>query len=127
MKAIADFNSASALVQLGRGAEASPRLRDALETVVRLDYPELIGWCLLATSALVAPVEPRDAVVLLAAADAAVESAGATFGPAEQRLRKRVLSLLREQPKPARLEQTARPGGGLAPDDAVSLALGYLD
>ena len=127
VKAIADFNSASALVQLGRGAEASPRLRDALETVVRLDYPELIGWCLLATSALVAPVEPRDAVVLLAAADAAVESAGATFGPAEQRLRKRVLSLLCEQPEPARLEQTARPGGGLAPDDAVSLARGYLD
>src|SRR5204863_212257 len=70
---------------------------DALETVVALDYPELIGWCLVATSGIAAPVESREALLLLGSGEAAVRSAGAELGPAEQRLREWILAPLRER------------------------------
>jgi tetratricopeptide (TPR) repeat protein len=124
--AIASFNTASALIQLGRGAEARPHLRESLETVVRLDYPELIGWCLVATAALAAAVDPAAACLLLGAAETAVESAGARLGAAEQRLREWVLSQLRGRIEQHRCDESLQAGGALAAEDAASLARKYL-
>jgi predicted ATPase len=125
-KAIAAFNTASALIQLGRGSEASSHLRDALETVVRIDYPDVIGWCLVGSAALAAEVEPRDAATLLGTAEA-VESAGAALGPAEEKLREWTLALLREQLGPAELQEGLQAGRALPMRDGVSLARKYLD
>jgi len=127
VRAIGAFNTASALIQLGQDAEARPHLGRALETVVRLDYLELVGWCLVATSALTEPSDPGAAAVLLGAADGAVEAAGVTLGPAEQRLREWTLSKLRERCDPGELEESLRSGRELPTDDAVSLARKYLD
>jgi non-specific serine/threonine protein kinase len=127
VKAIAAFNTASALIQLGRGSEASSHLRDALETVVRIDYPELIGWCLIGTAALAASVEPREALILLGTAEAAVQSAGAALGPAEENLRGWILALLRERRGPAELEEGLQAGRTLPMEDGVLLARKYLD
>ena len=127
VRAIGAFNTASALIQLGRGAEARPHLGRALETVVRIDYPELVGWCLAAAAALAAPSDPQAAAVLIGAADGAVESAGVTFGPAEQRLREWVLSGLDGRWDAAEVEQSIRAGRALSIAEAVSLARRYLD
>jgi predicted ATPase len=126
-KAVAAFNTASALIQLGRGDEALLHLRRALDTVVALDYPELIGWCLIATSALPAEIEPREALLLLGSGEAAVHSAGAALGPAEQRLREWVLAPLRERLGPDDVEKGLESGRSLSIEDAVLLARGYLD
>jgi predicted ATPase len=126
-KAIAAFNTASALIQLGRSSEAPSLIRDALETVVRVDYPEVIGWCLVGTSALAAAVEPREALILLGTAEAAVQSAGGTLGPAEEKLREWVLTLLRERLGPAELEEGLQAGRALPMQDGVLLARKYLD
>jgi len=125
--AITAFNTASALIQLGRSNEAPPHLRDALETVVRIEYPELVGWCLVGAAAFAAPVEPREALNLLGAGEAAVRSAGAALGPAEQRLREWILVLLRERLGPHELEMALESGRSLSSEDAVSLARVYLD
>jgi predicted ATPase/class 3 adenylate cyclase len=122
VKAIAAFNSASALIQLGRGNEAPPYLHDALETLVRLDYPELIGWCLIAVAAIALPLQPYEALLLIGTADAAVESAGSALGPAEEQLREWALSRLRERVSAAELDEGLQSGGALALDDAVALA-----
>jgi predicted ATPase len=127
VKAIAAFNTASALIQLGRGSEASSHLGDALETVVRIDYPELIGWCLVGSSALAVAVEPREALTLLGAAEAAVQSAGAALGPAEEKLREWILALLRERLGPAELQEGLQAGRALPMKDGVLLARKYLD
>jgi predicted ATPase len=127
VKAIASFNTTSALIQLGRGDEAPRHLRDALKTVVRLSYPELIGWCLVATSALAAAADPGEALVLLGAADAAVDSAGAALGPAEQRLREWALSLLHGRVEARGFEEALQRGRALSIEDAVNLARKYLD
>jgi tetratricopeptide (TPR) repeat protein len=126
-KAVAAFNTASALIQLGRGDEALLHLRRALDTVVALDYPELIGWCLIATSALPAEIEPREALLLLGSGEAAVHSAGAALGPAEQRLREWVLAPLRERLGADDVEKGLEAGRSLSIEDAVLLARGYLD
>jgi predicted ATPase/class 3 adenylate cyclase len=127
VRAIAAFNTASALIQLGREAEARPHLGSALETVVRIDFMELVGWCLVATAALAEPSDPAAAASLLGAADGAVASAGVTFGPAEQRLRDWILSKLEERCEPRDLEASMLSGRALPMDDAVSLAQRYLD
>jgi tetratricopeptide (TPR) repeat protein len=126
-KAVAAFNTASALVQLGQGDEARPHLRDAFETVVALDYPELVGWCLVATSGIAAPVDSREALLLLGSGEAAVRAAGAELGPAEQRLREWVLAPLRERLGPDDVEKGLESGRSLAIEKAVSLARRYLD
>jgi predicted ATPase/class 3 adenylate cyclase len=126
VRAIAAFNIASALIQLGRGSEAPRHLRDALETVVRIDYPELVGWCLVATSALATTNGPREACLLLGAAERVVESAGARLGPAEQRLREWVLSRVRQPLSPTERDESVQAGRGLSLDEAVSLARTYL-
>ena len=126
VQAIAAFNTTSALIQLGRGTEATPHARTALETVVRIGYPELLGWCLAAVSGLAAASAPRDAAVLLGASESAVESSGAAFGPAEQRLRKWTLALLETRIDGGELERALDNGRGLAADDAVSLARQFL-
>jgi hypothetical protein len=115
------------LIQLGRSSEAPSLIRDALETVVRVDYPEVIGWCLVGTSALAAAVEPREALILLGTAEAAVQSAGGTLGPAEEKLREWVLTLLRERLGPAELEEGLQAGRALPMQDGVLLARKYLD
>ena len=126
VQAISAYNTAAALVQLGRDAEAPPYIRSALDTFVRIDYRELIGWSLAATSAYAATIEPPDAARLLGAAEAAVESAGAALGPAEQRLRDWSLSLLRERLGPAELQECLQSGRELDPTEAVSLARRHL-
>src|SRR5205823_12567170 len=126
-RAIASFNTASALIQLGLGDEAAPHLHDALETVVALDYPELIGWCLVATSALAAEIEPREALFLLGSGEAVVRSAGAELGPAEQRLREWALARLRERLGPDDIEEGLESGRSLSIEQGVSLARQYLD
>jgi predicted ATPase/class 3 adenylate cyclase len=127
VKAIGAFNTASALIQLGRGDEARPHVARALETVVRIDYPELVGWCLAATAALAVSSEPTAAATLLGAADGAVEAAGVTFGPAEQRLRQWVLSQLDSRFDSGGLEESLQTGRALTIDGAVTLAHQYLD
>ena len=127
VRAIGAFNTASALIQLGREAEARPRLGRALETVVRLDYLELVGWCLVAAAALAEPSDSRAAAVLLGAADSALEAVDVTLGPAEQRFRELTLSKLRDRCNPGDLEESLRLGRELPTDDAVSLARKYLD
>ena len=87
----------------------------------------MVGWCLAATSAFSATIDPLDAVRLLGAAEAAVESAGAALGPAEQRLRIWTLSLLDERLGPAELQDCLQAGRALGTEDAVSLARQYLD
>jgi predicted ATPase len=126
VRAIAAFNTASALIQLQRLGEAPPHLRSALETVVTLEYPELIGWCLLASSALAATSEPRDALILLGAGEAAVQSAGAALGPAEQRLREWILAPLRRRLGANEVEKGLESGRSLSIEDAVSLARRYV-
>jgi hypothetical protein len=64
---------------------------------------------------------------LLGAADGAVESAGVTFGPAEQRLRRWVLMRLDERIDRGALEQALQTGRALPIGDAVRLAQQYLD
>jgi predicted ATPase/class 3 adenylate cyclase len=127
VRAIGAFNTASALLQLGRSSEAVSHLGRALETVVRIDYPELVGWCLGAAAGIAASREPATAATLLGAADGAVESAGVTFGPAEQRLREWVLSQLEGHIDPGDLEEFLRSGRALSMADAVSLARRHLD
>jgi predicted ATPase/class 3 adenylate cyclase len=127
VRAIAAFNTASALIQLQRLDEASPHLRYALDGVVRLDYPELIGWCLIATSALAAPTEPREALVMLGSGEAAVESAGAALGPAERRLREWILSPLRQRLGADEVEKGLGSGRSLSIENAVLLARRYVD
>ena len=126
VRAISSYNTAAALLQLGRDAEAPPYIRSALDTFVRIDYSELIGWCLAATSAFAATIEPLDAARLLGAAEAAVESAGAALGPAEQRLRDWTLALLRERLGHAELQEFLQLGRELDPTEAVSLAQRHL-
>jgi len=125
--AIGAYNSASALIQLGRGGEAPPHLRSALETVVRIEYPELIGWYLAASSALAATIDPPDAAHLLGAVEAAVESAGAALGPAEQRLRSWTITVLEKELALPELERELQSGRALELEEAVSLARQYLD
>jgi predicted ATPase len=127
VRAIGAFNTASALIQLGRDAEARPHLGRALETVLRLDYLELVGWCLVAAAALAGPSDSCAAAVLLGAADGAVEAADVTLGPAEQRLREWTLSRLRGHCDPRDLEESLRLGREFPTADAVSLARKYLD
>jgi predicted ATPase/class 3 adenylate cyclase len=127
VKAIAAFNTASALIQLGRGDEAPPHLHDALEMVVALDYPEVTGWCLVATSAIAAPVDSREALLLLGSGEAAVRSAGAELGPAEQRLREWILASLRVRLGPDDVEKRLESGRSLSIEEGVSLARRYLD
>jgi predicted ATPase len=127
VRAIGAYNSASALIQLGRGDEAPPHLRNALDTVVRIEYPELIGWCLAASSALAAPIDPTDAARLLGAAEAAVESAGAALGPAERRLRSWTITVLEKELASPELERELQSGRALELEKAVSLARQYLD
>ena len=126
-KAVAAFNTASALIQLQRLDEAPAHVRAALDAVVALNYPELIGWCLIAASALAAEVEPREALLLLASGEAAVRSAGAELGPAEQRLREWILAPLRARLGPDDVEKGLEAGGSLSIEDGVSLARQYLD
>ena len=126
-RAIAAFNTASALIRLGREDEARPHLGRALETVVRIDFLELVGWCLVATSALAESSDPGAAAVLLGAADGAVDTAGVTLGPAEQRLREWTLSKLKERIDPSDLEESLQSGRELPIDGAVSLARQYLE
>jgi predicted ATPase/class 3 adenylate cyclase len=126
-RAIAAFNTASALIQLQRLEEAPQHLRAALETVVALDYPELIGWCLLATAGVAAPTDSRDALLLLGSGEAAVRSAGAELGPAEQRLREWILAPLRERLGPDDVEKGLEAGRSLSIEDGVSLARRYLE
>jgi predicted ATPase len=126
VRAISAYNTASALVQLGRDAEAPPYIRSALDMFVSIDYSELIGWCLAATSAFAATLDPPDAARLLGAAEAAVESAGAALGPAEQRLRDWTLSSLREGLGPAELQECLHLGRELDPTEAVLLARRHL-
>jgi non-specific serine/threonine protein kinase len=114
VRAIAAFNIGSALIQLGRIEDSRPHLREALEAVLRLEYPELLGWCLTASAAVAAQSDGHDATLLLHAAEALMDEAGATFGPAEQRLRELVLSQLGEE------------GADAGVDDAVALAREYL-
>jgi predicted ATPase len=123
---IAAFNIASALIQLGRVAEARQPLGDALDGVLRLEYPELLGWCLTAAAALAASSDGRDAAVLLGAAEAVMEAAGAAFGPAEERLRAMVLSELRGRHPEPEVEDLVRSGRGVEAEDAVALARSYL-
>jgi predicted ATPase len=127
VRAIGSFNTASALIQLGRVTEAPPHLAHALETMVRLDYRELVGWCLVAASALAASSDPGVAATLLGAADGALEAAGVTFGPAEQKLRAWVLSELAGRCDPREVEASMLSGRALPMDDVVSLARQYLD
>jgi predicted ATPase len=127
VRAIAAYNTAAALIQLERGDEAQPHIRSALDTFVRIEYPELVGWCLAATSAFAATIDPRDAGRLLGAAEAAVESAGAALGPAEQRLRDWTLSFLRGRLGPAELQECLEAGRTLEAEGAVLLARWYLD
>ena len=122
---VAAFNTASALIQLQRLDEARPHLRAALETVVALDYPELIGWCLIATSALAAPADSREALLLLGSGEAAVRTAGAELGPAEQRLREWILGPLRK--RLGDVENGLEAGRSLSMEEGVSLARRYLD
>jgi tetratricopeptide (TPR) repeat protein len=126
VRAISAYNTASALIQLGRDDEAPAHIRNALDMFVRIDYPELIGWCLAATSALAATIDPPGAARLLGAAEAAVESAGAALGPAEQRLRDWTLSLLGERVGRSELEECLEAGRALEAEDAVLLAGRYL-
>ena len=125
--AIAAFNTASALIQLGRPEEARPHLRNAMDTVLTVDYPELIGWCLAATAALAAATAPAESGVLLGAADAAMEAVGIRFGPAEQRLRRWALSAVGERCDQVELEDAFRRGRELHVEGAVALARQYLD
>jgi predicted ATPase/class 3 adenylate cyclase len=127
VRAIAAFNTASALIRLGRENEARPHLGRALETVVRIDFLELVGWCLVATAALAESSDPAAAAVLLGAADGAVKAAGVTLGPAEQRLREWILSKLEERIDASDLEESLQSGRELPIDDAVSLARQYLE
>jgi predicted ATPase/class 3 adenylate cyclase len=127
VRAIAGFNTASALIQLQRLDEAPPHLRRALETLVRLDYPELIGWCLIASSALAAASEPREALILLGSGEAAVRSAGAALGPAEQRLRQWILERLGERLGADEVEKRIETGRSLSIEDGVFLARRYVD
>jgi tetratricopeptide (TPR) repeat protein len=80
VRTIAAFNIASALIQLDRGDEARPHLEEALDGVLELDYPELLGWCLAAAAAVAVSAEARDAAVLLGAAEALMDSVGVAFG-----------------------------------------------
>jgi predicted ATPase/class 3 adenylate cyclase len=127
VRAIGAFNTASALIQLGRGAEARPHLGRALETFVRIDYPELVAWCLVAASALAESSDPEAAATLVGAADGAMEAAGVTFGPAEGRLRAWVLSELEARTAQSEVEESIRSGRALPIADAVSLARRFLD
>ena len=125
--AYVSFNTASALIQLGRAAEAPPHLAHALETMVRLDYRELVAWCFVAAAALAAFSDPEVAATLLGAADGTVEAAGVTFGPAEQKLRAWVLSKLAGRCDPREVEDSMLSGRALPLDDAVLLAQRYLE
>ena len=127
VRAISAYNAASALIQLGREEEAPPRIRSALDTFVRIDYAELMGWCLAATSALAAEIKPTDSARLLGAAEAAVESGGAALGPAEQRLRSWTIAVLEKQLAPPELQEALESGRAMELDGAVSLARHYLD
>jgi predicted ATPase len=117
VRAIAAFNIASALIQLGRVGDARPHLREALDGVLKLEYPELLAWCLTAAAAVAAGSDDGDAAALLGAADAIMDSVGVAFGPAEQRLRSRVLAQLGEQ----------EPEEEVGAEEAVALAREYLD
>jgi predicted ATPase len=126
VRAIAAFNIASALIQLRRVASARPHLRDALDAVLRLEYPELLGWCLTACAAVAARDDGREAALLVGAADATMDAAGAAFGPAEQRLRSLVLSELRARQSEEEVDEAVRRGRFVDVDDAVALARTYL-
>jgi non-specific serine/threonine protein kinase len=127
VRAIAAFNIGSALIQLDRADESRPHLRDALEAVLRLEYPELLGWCLIAAAALAARSDNRDAAFLVGAADGIMDAAGAVFGRAEQRLRSMSLSVLREQYADVEARELVGLGRALEVEDAVALARQYLD
>jgi hypothetical protein len=107
--------------------DARPHLVDALENVLRLEYPELLGWCLAASAAVAASSDGRAAGRLVGAADATMESVGVAFGPAEQRLRGFVLSELLAQQSEAEIEELIHSGRTIDADDAVALARKYLD
>jgi predicted ATPase/class 3 adenylate cyclase len=127
VRAIAAFNIASALIQLERVADARPRLLEALEAVLRLEYPELLGWCLTAAAAVATRRDGPDAALLVGAADGIMDSVGVAFGPAEQRLRGLVLSELRDRHPEAKVEELLHSGRDLDVEEAVGLARSYLD
>jgi hypothetical protein len=75
---------------------------------------------------LAASSDGRDAAVLLGAAEAVMEAAGVTFGPAEERLRAIVLSGLRVRYPEPEIEELVGSGRGVEAEDAVALARSYL-
>jgi predicted ATPase/class 3 adenylate cyclase len=127
VRAIAAFNIGSALVQLGRVDDARAHVRESLEAVLRLEYPELLAWCLTAAAAVAARSEGRDAARLVGAADALMDAGGVEFGPAEQRLRGLVLSELRERHTNGEVEELVQSGRAVGVEGAVALARQYLD
>jgi predicted ATPase len=127
VRTIAAFNIASALIQLDRVDEARPHLEEALDGVLELDYPELLGWCLAAAAAVAVSADARDAALLLGASEAVMDSVGVAFGPAEQRLREIVLSELRESQSSEQSEELLRSGRGVEVEDAVALARSFLE
>jgi predicted ATPase len=127
VKAIAAFNIASALIQLDRADEARPHLEEAFDGVLKLDYPELLGWCLMAAAAVAVNAEARDAAVLLGASEALMDSVGVAFGPAEQRLREIVLSELRERQSDQQNEELVGSGRAVDVEHAVALARRFLE
>jgi hypothetical protein len=71
-------------------------------------------------------MDPGEALLLIGAADAAVESAGAALGPAEEQLRELALSRLGERVPAPQVEEGLQSGRALAVDDAVSRVSPYL-
>jgi predicted ATPase len=125
--AIASFNRASALIQLGRANEARPDLKASLETAVRLEYPEIVAWCLLGTAAIAAvSADANQACLLLGAAEAALGELGLVLGPSERRLREFTLSLLRDGCDGPEIEPLLEAGREQALPEAVALASRYV-
>jgi tetratricopeptide (TPR) repeat protein len=121
------FNRASALVQLGRTNEARPDLKASLETAVRLEYPEIVAWCLLGTAATAAvAADANEACLLLGAADAALGDLDLILGPSERRLRDFTLSRLKEDGDGPEIESLMEAGREQALPEAVALASRYV-
>jgi predicted ATPase/class 3 adenylate cyclase len=123
-KLIAQFNLASALIHLGRPADARPHLRGSLQYFAGIGYTEITAWCLIAAAAVQATTgEDAVAARLLGAAETMLHEAGASLGPSESRLRDVVLRALESRAT----DEWRQEGRRMERTVAVRLAFESLD
>lgn len=125
---VSGLNLGLALLHLGRADEATATFAEALQVCRRLAYREGVAICAVGLAALAsAHAEPVAAAVLLGAAEAQLEEAGAVLEPGEARLQQQVVDRLDERLGGERTEEAWARGRRLTFEAAVDEGLAVAE